>query len=142
MYSANINKRLRRYINPPTVRCLSQKQEEFDPPPSLAMIYPTALRHFAANAFSCISPLYSYPSGGGGGGNKHQRRQEKGDRTPLPSASSKTRRPDKSSAPSTVARRTSPRTNNANIYATQAQQIIALFFFSATAKERWKKPIC
>ena len=112
MYSANIDKRLRRLINPPTLHCINQKLQEFDPSPTLAMIYPTAVHHFMANAFYCVTPLYANNSSGGGGRSSTKRCNEQ---TPRPSQSS--RKPRHSSVDDSK-QRTSPRTANTNKYAT------------------------
>ena len=44
---------------------------EFHSPPSLAMIYPAALRHFMANAFYRVAPLHMSGASGGRANNPH-----------------------------------------------------------------------
>jgi hypothetical protein len=73
------------------------------------MIYPTALAHFVANSFYCVTPLYANTLGGGSA-TKHRNEQ-----TLQPSVSV-AKHQCRSSA--VHPRRTSPRTQNKNRYAT------------------------
>jgi hypothetical protein len=91
-----------------------QQYIEFHSPPSLAMIYPAALRHFMANAFYCVAPLHMSGDGGGGRAPKNhsaaKQRSHPQFQTPRTSSSSK----NPSNTQATGSRkRTSPRLGHA-----------------------------